>query len=114
MMVSVGISAAFLQSAAWLGMSVFYSLKTGSVSKGLEMTFDGEHPCKLCRALSKGEETGRQQPEQDILKKKVQLFVERVVSQVLLPPLRAAFPRSIQTLGSDRSETPPHRPPRFC
>ena len=114
LLVSVGVPAALLQSVAWLGMSVSYSLDTGSVAKGLEMTFDGEHPCRLCRALSKGEETGRQQPKQDILKKKVQLFVERVVSQALVPPLSGDFPRPIHSVGFDRSEPPPRRPPRSC
>ena len=51
----------FLQTAAWIGMAVTYS--TGStLSAALEKTFDGKHPCKLCRLVKKGEQTERKQP----------------------------------------------------
>src|SRR5437879_2948959 len=43
-----------LQSAAWTGMAVQYSIKAGSLKNGLSKTFDGHHPCALCRAVSRG------------------------------------------------------------
>lgn len=42
-----------LQLIAWLSMLVRYSSQHGLVS-GWRMTFDGEHPCVLCRAVATG------------------------------------------------------------
>lgn len=51
LMVSIGLHWAVVQSVAWVGMAVSYSLKTGSVVQGLSDTFDGEHACPLCHAV---------------------------------------------------------------
>ena len=40
-----------LQTFAWARMSVRYAVATGSVREGLAQTFDGEHPCELCRQI---------------------------------------------------------------
>lgn len=57
---SIGLPWAFLQSAAWLGMIVSYS-REAPISKSIEMTFDGEHPCKLCEAVQRGESSQKKQ-----------------------------------------------------
>jgi hypothetical protein len=54
LMVSIGAQWAVLQSVAWVGMAVSYSMKEGSITEGLSKTFDGEHPCPLCCAVKKG------------------------------------------------------------
>ena len=41
---------AILQTAAWVGMIVEYSATDG-VRAGLTKTFDGEHPCELCKSI---------------------------------------------------------------
>jgi hypothetical protein len=48
---SIGLHWGFLQSVAWMGMVVNYS-KTGTVGEALVKTFDGKHPCALCKAIS--------------------------------------------------------------
>ncbi|HEV2247330.1 MAG TPA: hypothetical protein VGW37_11815 [Terriglobia bacterium] len=48
---SIGLHWGFLQSVAWMGMVVNYS-QNGSVSEALAKTFDGKHPCALCKAIS--------------------------------------------------------------
>ena len=45
-----------LQSVAWSGMIVSYSAKSGLV-QGLEETFDGDHPCKMCNAIEQARES---------------------------------------------------------
>ena len=59
LMVSIGGQWMALQGLAWLGMAVTYSVKSGSVTTGLSETFDGEHPCPLCKAVQKGSQEER-------------------------------------------------------
>lgn len=53
LIVSIGGHWALLQSVAWMGMLVSYS-QNDSFSAAVEKTFDGKHPCKLCRAVDQG------------------------------------------------------------
>jgi hypothetical protein len=41
-----------LQTYAWGKMAIEYS-KTAGFFKGVEKTFDGEHPCDMCKHLQK-------------------------------------------------------------
>ena len=41
-----------LQSVAWVNMARAYSQET-TLSKALAETFDGNHPCRLCRFIQK-------------------------------------------------------------
>jgi hypothetical protein len=45
---------AFLQTGAWIGMAVQYSQQVG-LKAGLAQTFDGEHPCSVCKAIQNGQ-----------------------------------------------------------
>jgi hypothetical protein len=42
---------AILQTAAWVGMIIEYSANDG-LQAGLAKTFDGEHPCELCKSIA--------------------------------------------------------------
>ena len=44
---------ALLQTSAWVGMVVQYSQRDG-LKSGLAQTFDGEHPCSVCKAIQDG------------------------------------------------------------
>jgi hypothetical protein len=44
---------ALLQTTAWVGMIVQYSQRAG-LTAGLAQTFDGEHPCSVCKAIQHG------------------------------------------------------------
>jgi hypothetical protein len=44
---------ALLQTTAWVGMIVQYSQRDG-LTAGLAQTFDGEHPCSVCKAIQDG------------------------------------------------------------
>lgn len=39
-----------LQVLAWSGMIISYTQESG-LAEGVSQTFDGQHPCELCRAL---------------------------------------------------------------
>ena len=55
LVVSIGLHWAVLQSAAWVGMAIAYSVEKGSLTEGLSDTFDGDHPCPLCKAVKQGQ-----------------------------------------------------------
>ncbi len=44
-----------LQVVAWTGMLASYS-QDRSMAEAVEMTFDGEHPCPMCKAIKKQQE----------------------------------------------------------
>jgi hypothetical protein len=49
-LVSIGMHTAVLQAAAWARMAVDFA-RRDTVAVSLEKTFDGRHPCPICRAL---------------------------------------------------------------
>jgi hypothetical protein len=49
----IGGHWAVLQTTAWIGMIFQYS-QHGGIRAGLTETFDGAHPCSLCRAIKAG------------------------------------------------------------
>ncbi len=53
---SIGLHWAFLQAVAWTGMVVSYSLEA-PISEAVLKTFDGQHPCKLCKHIAKAKNT---------------------------------------------------------
>lgn len=53
LVLSLGLHWTVLQSAAWVGMVVSYS-RDGSVLDAFQKTFDGKHPCPLCKLVARG------------------------------------------------------------
>ena len=49
--VTLGAHWVLLQSVAWMGMVAAYSEHT-SFKEAVVQTFDGEHPCSLCKAIA--------------------------------------------------------------
>lgn len=50
-----------LQAVAWTGMAFDYSARYG-VAEGLERTFDGKHPCPLCKEIAKARQNEKETP----------------------------------------------------
>lgn len=53
---TIGLHWGLLQSVAWMGMVVNYS-RDGNFVAAVEKTFDGEHPCALCKVIAKGKKS---------------------------------------------------------
>jgi hypothetical protein len=49
---------AVLQSVAWTTM-LADNLQSGSMSDALVKTFDGKHPCPLCKAIAAGKQSAK-------------------------------------------------------
>ncbi len=46
------LHAPLMQVVAWSGMLVSYS-RDNTLAEAIGMTFDGEHPCPMCKAIEK-------------------------------------------------------------
>ncbi len=112
LMVSIGAQWVVLQSAAWVGMAVRYSMEAGSVAEGLAETFDGEHPCALCDVVKKGQQ-GEKKDAKFGAVKKLELFSNASVVHISAPPVSAfhIFPMISET-AVPRLLAPPVPPPR--
>ncbi len=60
---SLGAHWAFLQTVAWTGMMVSYS-RDASFTEALSKTFDGQHPCCMCKMIQKGRADEKKQEGQ--------------------------------------------------
>src|SRR5260370_9042023 len=105
---SFGMHWVVLQSLAWLGMAVTYS-QEASFTEALSKTFDGKHPCKLCKFVAENEKSEKKPDPQKVETKfdpfcaSKQLFV---ISPMPTHP-QAYFP----ALLARRTEPPPFLTP---
>jgi hypothetical protein len=113
LIVSIGAHWAFLQSAAWLGMVVTYTLETGSLNQGISDTFDGNHPCQLCVVVKKGQqEQKKKTPSSSRLKDlKLVLHDSQVTTLALMVMRRDIVPDQV-ALQHKLQEEPALPPPR--
>jgi hypothetical protein len=63
LVLSLGLHRAVLQTVAWTGMLISYS-RDASLKEAVAMTFDGEHPCPLCKAIKQGRAEEKKQEQQ--------------------------------------------------
>ena len=106
---AVGGHWAILQSVAWIGMAVSYS-QDSTFKEALVKTFDGQHPCQLCKALRDGKKS---ESRHTLLKVETKLDFWLARGATLLyppPPLLVLPPPSDFALV--RFESPPTPPPR--
>lgn len=83
LIVSMGGHLALLQTIAWGNMLVDFSSRS-SLSEAVEKTFDGEHPCALCKVVRKSKSEEEKKP---LLKSEMKM-------EVILPaPVKVPFPR---------------------
>ena len=110
-MISIGAQWAVLQSAAWVGMAVTYSIKAGSVAEGLSETFDGEHPCPMCKLVAEGKSSEKKDPKSSA-KLKIELFAQQYTVLVFARPTAHELPRAVDETAPSRHLSPPVPPPR--
>lgn len=112
-MVSLGLHWAVLQSAAWAGMIVRYSVQEGSLITGLGQTFDNEHPCALCCAVRQGTQKEQKSPgKQTDKEKKLVLILEVLDPPVLTPPSPSFLRGEAEMTALQQQPRPPVPPPR--
>ena len=84
LLVSMGGHLMLLQTIAWGNMLVDFSSKS-SLSEAVDKTFDGEHPCPLCKVVNK---TKSEEEKKSVIKAEMKM-------EIALPaPVKVPFPRS--------------------
>lgn len=106
---SLGAHWAFLQSVAWVGMVVSYS-HHAPLSEALSKTFDGQHPCKLCKFVQQGKATEKKQDAQKPIKE-LEKFLPSGRAFTLCPPELEPPVFSALTHTDLSTEPPPSPPP---
>jgi hypothetical protein len=109
LIVSVGAHWALLQSAAWVGMFIDYS-QDSSLTISLHKTFDGQHPCCLCKAIAEGKKSEKKQ--QLSFQKQDFQFVTFEEKFHLTKFASCRIP-SANTSAGRLPQQPPVPPPRF-
>ena len=112
LMFSIGLHWIVLQSAAWAGMIITYSVQEGSLITGVSQTFDTEHPCTLCGAVQKGTQSETKDTKQADQKKKLDLTLLAASSIRLSPPVPRLMTFDVVQHDSQFQFRPPGPPPR--
>ena len=97
-----------LQTVAWTTM-LADNLRTGSLKEAVAQTFDGEHPCALCKKIVAGKKAEKKTDFQ-LSVKKFEFVSERVVFIFSLPDhfeLRPEFQSRLCGLISEPAIPPP-------
>ena len=101
---SIGLHWSFLQAVAWAGMIVNYS-QEAPLGEAVVKTFDGQHPCPLCKQIAKG----KQAEKKSVFKFEVRKF------EFPYAPVAFIFrsPSWFQelTVPDQRAGIRPHSPP---
>ena len=109
LIVTIGGHWAFLQSVAWVGMAINFS-QSDSLGLALQKTFDGQHPCKLCKIVKAGKASEK---KQDLQKLETKIDFQLVAGSCgLFPPrpIRHFTPVAEQADALVSAPLPP--PPR--
>jgi len=107
---SIGAHWAVLQSIAWCGMAITYT-QSSSLCTGLAETFDGKHPCKLCKMVAEGKKSEKKQAA--IKFSKMEPFPISQLNPLFVPPLTPEFSPVDSTLLV-RADIPLLPPPRVA
>ena len=105
----IGLHWPIVQSFAWVGMVVNYSWHA-PIQEAFVKTFDGKHPCKLCKWVKKGLATERKANSQKLLTKPE--FIVQPGFELLSPaPTFSLVPPALP-FALCRIDSPPTPPPR--
>jgi len=109
LVLTTGAHWAALQTVAWTTM-LANNLRSDSLTRAVSKTFDGEHPCPLCKAIAAGKKTEK---KSEAVAPVMKLEFPPVAAAVLLfpPALFKLLPP--QTFFANSSfAKPPVPPPR--
>jgi len=98
-----------LQTVAWTAMFT-QNLRTGSLEDALTKTFDGRHPCCLCKQIAASKKS-ESKTEFSFSLKKLEFASEKIVI-TLTPPSQFSFLPRIDSHTSGLVSKPAVPPPR--
>jgi hypothetical protein len=106
---SIGLHWAFLQSLAWVSM-LAGNLQRTAFTQAVQRTFDGKHPCSLCKAIDQSKKCERK-GEFPFQVKKLEFLGQ---PQLSLPsvPTRFSLLTAGDSFAAQQPQVPPVPPPR--
>ena len=103
-----------LQMTAWTGMLITRT-QNQSVVEAVRTTFDGRHPCPLCKAINSAKNQEKdQQNKASIVKKSQDLKLVKLKIRTLISPQISSGENEwpeVALVGLERMEAPPTHPP---
>jgi len=110
LILSIGGHWTLLQSVAWMGMFA-HNVRSCTLAEALDKTFDGQHPCALCKVVAAGKKSEQKQP---LTKLEVKIdFWLAPSSCLIVEPTAANLSWPPDSVFSSRAEAPPTPPPRL-
>ena len=107
---AIGLHWAALQSIAWTKMFVANAKQSSSLALAVAKTFDGSHPCDLCKGIDAAQHSQKKQQVQPAPAKPDLICMARA-TQINSPVQDFQYARSdVQIL--ERGASPPVPPPR--
>jgi hypothetical protein len=106
---ATGTHWAVLQSVAWTTM-LAENLQSASLEKAVACTFDGKHPCCICRAIAKGKQSEKKTDLQIEAKKLDYSYT--ACEFVFCPPTEFYEMRTVNEAVPLLMFTPPLPPPK--
>jgi hypothetical protein len=106
---AIGAHWLVFQSFAWTTM-LAGNLRHGSLSQAVERTFNGEHPCALCKQISRSKQAEKKTEFNPELKKFEFSFTSNIF--IFLPPSQFYEARVPGTEFYTLTHAPPVPPPR--
>jgi hypothetical protein len=106
---SIGLHWTFLQAVAWAGMIVGYA-QEAPLSESVVKTFDGRHPCKLCKQIA-NEKKSEKKSEYKFESRKLEFPYAPVAFRFRAPGFYWEV-RARNDTADLLSRTPPIPPPR--
>ncbi len=106
---SIGLHWAFFQAIAWGGMVISYS-QYAPLTEAVVKTFDGRHPCELCKNIQK-EKRAEKNANYKVEASKIKFHFPRIFYVFTIPPLYWEVGAGGRT-GELLNHAPPVPPPR--
>jgi hypothetical protein len=111
LLLTLGLHWALLQSVAWTGMLISYS-RQNPFPDAVRMTFNGEHPCRMCQAINEG----RREEKQNEKLAPVNKIPLAIIWQapVFCFESERQLPSPVDSTFASRAEPPPKPRPKAC
>jgi len=87
------------------------NLRDGTVTEAVSKTFDGEHPCAMCKHISEGKQAEKKSDALDLKVKKLEFAAEQAGFTFVAPSAFQLLP-SFHSKADSFLDTPPVPPPR--
>ena len=106
---SVGLHWSVLQVVAWAGMMITYS-QDAPLAEAMVKTFDGNHPCKLCKQIAK--ETRSEKKSEYKIESSKTKFANALTSRLYCAPTVLWEFRALDDSADLLTDPPAVPPPR--